>query len=535
MCGVPDMMRTALLVTASLVLVSAAPARASAQASTDATPPAAPPTASEAPRYPGPCDLGDATCLPPNPAREFRGVWIASVANIDWPSKPGLSPAEAQRELRTLLDRAKSSGLNAVILQVRPSADALYASELEPWSEFLTGQQGRAPSPWWDPLKYAVDEAHRRGIELHAWFNPYRARHPSSKGPLAPSHVANRMGKQVKRYGTHLWMDPGEPAVREHTLKVILDVVRRYDIDGVHLDDYFYPYKERDRQGRTIEFPDADSYSRYRFGGGILSREDWRRENVDNLVQDLYTRIHQEKPWVKFGVSPFGIWRPGFPAQITGFDAYSELYADARKWLREGWVDYFAPQLYWPVLQVGQSYPVLLRWWAEQNAFGRHLWPGNYSSKVGEGTRAAWRTGEIVDQVHATRAEAGASGNIHFSAKVFLEDRDSLATRLGRQVYNALALVPPSPWLAVEPQGEPRVDIRRNSAGALSALLTPSGPERPHWWLVQTRVGGGEWRTAVFRGTVREIPISATADRVAVRAVDRASLESPMSVIKLRD
>ena len=487
------------------------------------------------PRYPAPCEALDPTCLPPDVLREFRGVWIAAVANIDWPSKPGLSTADAKRELVVLLDRAKASGLNAVILQVRPAADALYASELEPWSEFLTGQQGRAPSPWWDPLKFAVDEAHRRGLELHAWFNPYRAKHPSAKGPLSANHVSNRRPASVKRYGTHLWMDPGEPVVREHTVRVILDVVRRYDIDGVHIDDYFYPYKERDRQGRAIEFPDSASYARYRYGGGILSRDDWRRENVDNLVQDLYKRIHQEKSWVKFGVSPFGIWRPGFPQQVTGFDAFAELYADARKWLREGWVDYFAPQLYWPVLQFNQSYPALLRWWTEQNSFGRHLWPGNFTSKVSLVERTGWRTGEIVDQIEATRAQAGATGNIHFSAKVFLENRDSLATRLARQVYNAQALVPRSPWLNAPPQGEPGVEIRRSAAGALSAVLTPSGDERPHWWLVQMRVASGEWRSSVFRGTMREIPLLAAADRVAVRAVDRASLESTPMVMKIRE
>ena len=520
----PQRARCALLLGVALAITAPASAQQVADG-TELVPASAP----------GPCEVADASCLPPSMAREFRGVWIASVANIDWPSKPGLSTTDAKNELLRLLDRARASGLNAVIFQVRPAGDALYASELEPWSEFLTGQQGRAPSPWWDPLKFAVDEAHRRGLELHAWFNPYRARHPSSKGPLASRHVANRMASQVKTYGAHLWMDPGEPAIREHTLRVILDVVRRYDIDGVHIDDYFYPYKERDRRGRNIEFPDSASYARYRYGGGILSRDDWRRQNVDHLVQDLYTRVHEEKPWIKFGVSPFGIWRPGFPAQVTGFDAYAELYADARKWLREGWVDYFAPQLYWPVLQVEQSYPVLLRWWAEQNSFGRHLWPGNYASKVGEVSRTAWRTGEIVDQVHATRADSGASGNIHFSAKVFLEDRDSLATQLARQVYGSPALVPASPWLGVAPLGEPQVDLRKSATGTFSVRLTPHGTESPHWWLVQTRTTGGVWRSAVIRGTVREIPIAAAADRVAVRAVDRASIESPMAVMKLRD
>ena len=479
------------------------------------------------------CELSDPSCLPPRVAREFRGVWVASVANIDWPSRPGLTPEVARRELIALLDNARRSGLNAVILQVRPAGDALYASELEPWSEYLTGRQGTAPRPWWDPLTFAVEEAHRRGLELHAWFNPYRARHPSATGSLSTRHIATRRPALVRTYGKQRWMDPGEPAVREHTVKVVLDVVKRYDIDGVHIDDYFYPYKELDRVGNAIEFPDSSSYARYRTAGGILERNDWRRENVDRLVEELYTQIRSTKPWVKFGISPFGIWRPGFPTAVAGFDAYAELYADARKWLREGWVDYLAPQLYWPVSAAAQPYPLLLRWWAEQNAFGRHLWPGNYSSKVAAPGRTAWRTAEIEDQVAVTRAEAGASGNIHFSAKVFLEDRDSISTRLARSIYAEPALVPPSPWMDVPPSGEPKVTVRRAVGGGLIASLAAAAGEVPRWWLVQTRLRSGEWRSSLVRGSAREVSITAAADRVAVRAVDRAAIEGPMQVIKV--
>ena len=482
---------------------------------------------------PEPCPLEDPSCAPPRMAREFRGLWIASVGNIDWPSRPGLPTDSAQRELRQLLDRAKSSGLNAVIFQVRPSGDALYASELEPWSEYLTGQQGVAPRPYWDPLLFAVTEAHARGLELHAWFNPYRARHTSAKGPLAPKHLAVSRPTLVRTYGRQQWMDPGEVAVRAHTLRVILDVVKRYDIDGVHIDDYFYPYKERDRRGAPLEFPDASTFRRYTMGGGTLSRDDWRRENVNALVHELYRSIHEVKPWVKFGVSPFGIWRPGYPASVVGFDAYSELYADARKWLQEGWLDYFSPQLYWPVAQRGQEYPVLLRWWAEQNAFGRHLWPGNYTSKVGESSRTAWRSAEIEQQIRLTRAEAGASGNVHFSAKAFLENRDSLATRLARHVYGAPAMVPPSPWLGVAPQGEPQLELRR-VGDRVTLKMAPSGTEPPQWWLIQTRRRDGSWQSTLLTGSTREVSVPAGSDRVAVSAVDRAALEGPMLVLRVR-
>ena len=308
----------------------------------------------------------------PEVAREFRGVWVASVANIDWPSKRTLTTAEQQAELIALLDQAAALKLNAVLFQVRPAADALYQSSIEPWSEYLTGAQGRAPVPFWDPLAFAVREAHARNLELHAWFNPYRARHTDAKSPLSRSHIAKTNPSLVKKYGGYLWMDPGERVVRERTIRVVLDVVKRYDIDGVHIDDYFYPYPETTRRGRPIPFPDDVSWKRYRNGGGKLTRADWRRQNVDQLVEALHDGIHKVKPWVRFGVSPFGIWRPGYPAQVRGFDAYEQIYADARKWLREGWLDYFTPQLYWPTTKAAQSYPVLLQWWAEENAQGKH-------------------------------------------------------------------------------------------------------------------------------------------------------------------
>ncbi|MBX3174250.1 MAG: family 10 glycosylhydrolase [Gemmatimonadaceae bacterium] len=527
--------RSTILALAALAAGSPLLAQPTSGGAAASTPPAAGtvvrPLASGA--SPEPCALDDVSCSPPPLAREFRGLWIASVGNIDWPSRPGLPTDSAQLELRQLLDKAKATGLNAVILQVRPSGDALYASELEPWSEYLTGQQGVAPRPYWDPLKFAVDEAHARGLELHAWFNPYRARHTSAKGALSPKHLAVARPSLVRNYGRQQWMDPGEVAVRAHTVRVIVDVVKRYDIDGVHIDDYFYPYKERDRSGRLVDFPDASTFRRYSMGGGTLARDDWRRENVNALVSELYRSIHAEKPWVKFGVSPFGIWRPGFPETVVGFDAYNELYADARKWLHEGWLDYFSPQLYWPVAQRGQEYPVLLRWWAEQNAFGRHLWPGNYTSKVGEQSRTAWRTSEIEAQIRLTRAEAGASGNVHFSAKAFLEDRDSLATRLGRHVYSAPALVPPSPWLDVAPQGEPQLELRR-SGTRVTLKVSPAGTESPQFWLVQTRRPDGSWHSSLMSGRVRELSVPAGADRVAIRAVDRASVEGPMIVLRVR-
>jgi uncharacterized lipoprotein YddW (UPF0748 family) len=401
---------------------------------------------------------------PPVP-REFRGAWVASVANIDWPSRPGLSIWEQQAELIAILNRCAALNFNAVILQVRPAADALYDSPYEPWSAYLTGVEGRAPEPYYDPLTFAVAEAHKRGLELHAWFNPYRARHPSARGSAALTHIATIHPELVRAYGRYQWMDPGEPAVRAQTLRVMLDVVKRYDVDGIHIDDYFYPYPELGPDSVAIPFPDSASYGRYARGGGTLTVNDWRRENVNMLMRHIYRRTKAIKPWVKVGISPFGIWRPGTPPEIAGFDAYDKLYADSRKWLHEGWMDYFVPQLYWPIAQTAQSYPTLLRWWMNENTMGRHVWPGHNASRAA-GT--VWPPDELLEQVRLTR-QANAGGDIHFSMRALMPAngvrRDSvlvgvatqpptemsaaaLADRLHTQLYTSPALVPTSPWLS---------------------------------------------------------------------------------------
>ena len=477
----------------------------------------------------------DADDRPPVLQREFRGAWVASVANIDWPSRPGLAAERQQAELLVLLDRAVQLRLNAVVLQVRPAGDALYASELEPWSEYLTGEMGRAPVPWYDPLAFAVEEAHRRGLELHAWFNPFRARHASARSPIAATHLSRTRPGLVKQYGRSLWMDPGEAEVRRHSLRVIMDVVRRYDIDGVHIDDYFYPYRERDSSGRSIGFPDDVSWNRYLRSGGRLSRDDWRRNNVDLFVEALYTSLKREKPRVRFGISPFGIWRPGHPATVTGLDAYTELYADSRKWLRNGWVDYFAPQLYWPIAQQAQSYPLLLEWWVAQNHKGRHLWPGNFTSRV-DTALTAWRATEIVRQVDATRGQAGASGNIHFSIRPLLLDREGIATALESGPYREAALVPASGWLDSRPPGRPAARAEPQVAGgrALRVQLAPAPGEQPWLWALRIRTGQ-EWTTEIMPGWKRTAVIGATAgrlpDRILVTAIDRVGNESPAASV----
>jgi uncharacterized lipoprotein YddW (UPF0748 family) len=475
---------------------------------------------------------------PPPVQREFRGVWIATVGNIDWPSERGLSTQEQKDELIGILDRAAALHLNAVIFQVRPAADALYASPYEPWSEYLTGQMGKAPSPWYDPLEFAVNEAHRRGLELHAWFNPYRARHPSARSRPSANHISVTNPELVKRYGDMLWMDPGEPEVRERTLQVILDVVRRYDIDGVHIDDYFYPYKEKDRRGRVMDFPDATSWRKYVRSGGKLSRDDWRRANVDSLIHSVYLRIKAEKPWVKFGISPFGVWRPGYPPITAGkFDSYAELYGDSRKWVLNGWGDYFTPQLYWPIDRPDLSYPVLLQWWVEQNAKGRNIWPGNYLDKV-DGSSTGWPAQEILDQIAATRAQHGATGNVFFSMRSFMFGHENLPEKLVAGPYASEALVPASPWLDSIPPATPIVRVGRDAAtGAVSLSLQPQGSEPPWLWLVRTRVGS-DWTTDVVPGlqrfyTLQKTASGVTADELAVSAIDRTGNESAPALVGL--
>jgi uncharacterized lipoprotein YddW (UPF0748 family) len=472
----------------------------------------------------------------PDVPREFRGAWIATVDNIDWPSRPGLPVAEQQAELRALLDRAELLNLNAIVLQVRPTADAFYASPHEPWSAYLTGTQGQPPEPFYDPLAFAVEEAHRRGLELHAWFNPYRAYHPTAQGELAESHISRTHPEVVHAYGDLLWMDPSEPVVVEHSLRVILDVVERYDIDGVHLDDYFYPYPITDSLDQHVPFPDSLSWTRALAEGNTLSRDDWRRQQVDRFVERLYSAVKEAKPWVKVGISPFGIWRPGYPESVSGFDAYAEIYADARKWQQAGWIDYFTPQLYWPIASEGQPYPDLLAWWAEQNTQGRHLWPGNYASRVGFEGRGAWEADEVVEQVRLTRAHPGATGNVHFSMQVLRDTTTVLGEELAAAVYGEPALVPPSPWLEADAPAAPVLGVER-AGDRLAVTMTP-GDSEPVWvWSVRMR-RGATWSTEVVPGwrqahVLASEGVDAPPAEVAVTAVDRLGNESPVARLAL--
>jgi uncharacterized lipoprotein YddW (UPF0748 family) len=478
--------------------------------------------------------------LPPAAPREFRAAWVSTVANIDWPTRQNLNAAQQQAEAIAILDRAKSLNLNAIVLQVRPSADAIYASKIEPWSEYLTGTQGKAPQPWYDPLKFWVTEAHARGLELHAWFNPYRARHDGARSPAAPTHITNTIPSAVKRYGKYMWMDPGEAAASKQTLDVVLDVVKRYDIDGVHIDDYFYPYpieaanvagNEAALDGKTaakaeLDFPDAPAWERYLAGGGKLDRPSWRRQNVNQLIEAVYKGIHQEKSWVRFGISPFGLGRPDRrPAGITGFSQYDKLYADAETWLQNGWVDYWTPQLYWPIAQPAQAYDVLLDYWIGQNPKGRHVWPGLYTSRIGAPAKD-YQPDEILKQISVTRTRPAAGGHVHFSMAALMQNRKGISDQLRATSYAAPALVPGTPWLGNEQPGAPQVSAA-HKGGELKLKLAPGKANA--LYAIWSRYGS-EWRFAVAPAsradwTVPDDARLGAAEAVFVSGVDRLGNE----------
>jgi uncharacterized lipoprotein YddW (UPF0748 family) len=463
---------------------------------------------------------------PPSPPREFRGAWIATVANIDWPSKPGLTVDEQKVELISLLDRAVQLHLNAIIFQVRPVCDAMYFSPFEPWSEYLTGTQGKPPQPFYDPLAFAIEECHKRGLELHAWFNPFRASHPQSKSPAALNHISRTHPELVRKFGDQLWLDPGEPAVRQYVLRVVMDVVKRYDVDGVQFDDYFYPYPQKDSAGRAMDFPDYATWKKYGLPDGF-ERDDWRRQNVDQFIQSVYQNIKATKPWVKFGISPFGIWRPRFPNPIQGLDAYAKLFADSRKWLAEGWLDYFAPQLYWPIDTPQQSFPLLLQWWREQNVKGRNLWPGLSAANVG----GKFSANEIARQIQIARGQ-NVNGEIFYHLRN-LTDNPALAGII-RNEYPQAALVPASPWLDSTPPDKPKLTVTTEKIFRLSVRWETFGG-KPAWlWVLQFRTNG-VWTMEILTAnqTTRTFQNSGP-DVIAISAVDRIGNLSTPAVLSPR-
>jgi uncharacterized lipoprotein YddW (UPF0748 family) len=380
------------------------------------------------------------------PKHEFRAVWVATVTNIDWPSQPGLSAGQQQQEIIDILDRHRQLGMNAVILQVRPASDAIYPSMLEPWSRYLSGVPGTAPEPFYDPLQFWIEEAHKRGMEFHAWLNPFRVA-LDYRQPLAANHIAFRHPGWILKYGNSLYFDPGLPETREFVTEVVKDIVTRYDVDAIHFDDYFYPYP------RGEEFPDTVSFALYNRGFFPENKADWRRENVDIMIQMLNETIKGVKPWVKFGISPFGVWRNGADdprgsdtrAGVTNYDG---LYANIIKWQENGWIDYTLPQLYWQIGHPQADFEKLALWWKE-HAYGRGMYVGHgvYKSDTDSEVEAWARPGELPEQISLLRKIPGISGSAFYSSKHFSRDLMGFQDSLSRNLYRYPALVPPMPWI----------------------------------------------------------------------------------------
>ncbi|MEO7660233.1 MAG: family 10 glycosylhydrolase, partial [Pyrinomonadaceae bacterium] len=400
--------------------------------------------------------------------------------------------------------------------------DALYRSELEPWSEFLTGQMGKPQA--FDPLEFLVTEAHRRAILVHAWFNPYRAYHPAAK-TMSDEHVSKKQPSIVRQYGRYMWLDPTEPDGQKHSLSVIADVVRRYDIDGVHFDDYFYPYAENDAEGKKIEFPDDRNWELYQKSKGknVMSRADWRRWNVNTFIEAVGREIKRIKPEMVYGISPFGVWQPMPEKEIVGFNAYAELYADARKWLHDGTVDYFSPQLYWETARKGVSFPVLLDWWRSQNIKKRHIWPGIAAYRIG--STPTFNPDEIASQIAVTRKETE-SGAIFFSQKSLRNDLGGIQTKLRESVYRREAISPAFPWIKSVKPSPPKVSITRDDQ-FVRVKWSETGRKKAFWFVVYAKDKTG-WSYSVLPASETSMSLSADRkiEKVIVKSVDRLGNES---------
>jgi len=397
--------------------------------------------------------------------REMRGVWIATVANIDWPTQKGNTEAQ-KKELLQMLDSLRSCHINTIIFQTRPTADAFYHSSIEPWSAYLTGEQGKAPSPFYDPLEFLIEEAHKRCMEVHVWINPYRVTNTEYTQGLVKDHIFYKKPHLFQKYDERYLFDPGLEETRDHLVHVVSDIVARYDMDAIHFDDYFYPYKVA-----GSEFPDWETYQKY--SRGITNRDDWRRDNVDLIVSRLHDTIKALKPWVEFGISPFGVWRNKSEdpkgSATRGSSNYDELYADVLKWLEKGWIDYVTPQLYWEIGHDRVDYAVLTDWWSEYT-YGKKLYVGLYASGLELNNSRAWRTpNELVRQLSYNRDCGQVHGAMFYRARHFLKNVQGLQDSLRRTFYQYPALPPVSKVLKSELFPSPR--NARIIDGALTSFL----------------------------------------------------------------
>jgi uncharacterized lipoprotein YddW (UPF0748 family) len=451
--------------------------------------------------------------------REFRGVWVATVSNLDVAS--GLSRDAGISAMRALVDRTKAAGLNAIVFQVRPESDAWYASTIEPWSRFLTGTQGRDPG--WDPLDALLTAAHERGIEVHAWMNPYRAAVTAS-APTASNHVSRTLPQHTITYDGKLTMNPGVPDVRQHVVSVIRDVLDHYDVDGLHFDDYFYPYPD----ANGTPYPDGPTFQAYVADGGTLSRSNWRRDNVNTLVREVMAEVSANHPHVRFGISPFGIWRPNNPPGVVGLDAYETISCDALAWMNEGTVDYVAPQLYWPTTSSGQPFLPLASWWASRTVGGRHLFVGHGTYRLG---MPGWDVDELRAQVVGSRTlrSMGLVGGIHFREATLRANTLGVTNLLRDELYATPALPPPVPRQGASATPLPPIVTVQGSTLAASHVL----PLTARFFAVYRSDPTGWTLVNVLGGTsARFGPLA--AGTWAVSAINRGGAESQGVVVVLR-
>ena len=404
------------------------------------------------------------------PKHEFRAAWIATVDNIDWPSKGNFNTESQKQEFIKMLDMHKRNGMNALIVQIRPAADAFYPSPYEPWSEWLTGKQGRPPSPFYDPLAFMIEETHKRGMEFHAWCNPYRAVFKIGVSTIAPTHITRVHPEWFLTYGDTKYFDPGNKEVQQFVTTVIKDIVHRYDVDAIHFDDYFYPYRIAGK-----EFPDYASYAKY---GNGMSKEDWRRSNTDSIIVMLGKAIKDEKKYCRFGISPFSVWRnndkdPEGSISKAGQTNYDDLYADIVLWLKKGWIDYVAPQLYFEFGHRAVAYENLLDWWAK-HSYGKQCYIGLALYRAN--SNAAWRDKTLIPrQIQELRKTAGVQGMIFFSSKSFVNNPNGWNDSLQNHYFNYPALIPPMDWIDTAKPQAPAITTKYSKKDSILTAFINKG------------------------------------------------------------
>jgi uncharacterized lipoprotein YddW (UPF0748 family) len=425
------------------------------------------------------------------PRSEFRGVWIATVNNIDWPQPKSNNPEKQKADFIRLADLHQRNGMNVLVVQIRPAGDAFYPSKLEPWSEFLTGKQGEAPNPYYDPLQFMIEETHKRGMEFHAWLNPYRAVFNINTSSIASDHVTRKHPDWFLTYGDKKYFDPGNKKAQDFVVSVVRDIVKRYAVDAIHMDDYFYPYKIPGK-----EFPDEAGY---RASGTSLAKDDWRRSNCDSIIVAIHRVIREERPECRFGISPFSVWRnkskdPEGSDSKAGVTNYDDLYADILLWMKKGWIDYVTPQLY---LEIGHdkiAYEKLLDWWGK-HSYGKHIYIGHGIYRAGEGNSAKWKNpNEIPNQIKLLRDNPNVQGSIYFSSKSFEKNLNGWNDSLQNSYYKEPALVPATPWLSKGKPAVPQATVSTNGNKQVSIEIQSDGKKNLKYYVIYKQTGEGSAR-----------------------------------------